>query len=234
VTIRTARSTAAALCNLTLLAVGLASAVAAAPAHAQAVHPPAAGPYVGAAAGWGITGFKGEDFSPAAAGAGLGLPAGSLTGSDSPNQFGFKLNAGYRLNEWLGAELGFADLGKAKYDYRSPAVGGGAAVSYRTRAATLAGVAWLPVTNEISLHGKLGVAFTQAENDLSLTAGGTRQSSSDRKRKNNLYLGAGAEYRLTSNVSMVGEYEYFGTVGDRDNTGRARAQLVSLGLRYAL
>jgi hypothetical protein len=32
---------------------------------------------------------------------------------------------------------------------------------------------------------------------------------------------------------MIGEYEYFGAVGDEANTGRARAQLLSVGVRYS-
>jgi OOP family OmpA-OmpF porin len=223
--------------NLALLAVGLAAGLAVLPAHAQsagnASAKPSEGPYVGAALGWGITRFKNEDFSPSAVGAALGLPAGSVSGSDSPNKTGYKVNAGYRFNDWLSTEVGLVDLGKAKYSYSLPSLGVNATASYRTRAVTLAGVASLPVTADLSVYGKLGVAFTQAKNDLTASGGGLSDSDSVKKRKNNVYAGLGTEYRLTSNVSMVGEYEYFGTVGDRDNTGRATAQLVSVGLRYS-
>ncbi len=232
-TLLTRRHDPISLLNLALLAAGLAAAIASPAARAQTPPPVTAGPYVGASLGWGITTFKNDDFSPAALAGSAGLPAIAVTGSDSPNTFAYKLNAGYRFNDWLGAEIGFVDLGKAKYDYRVPALGLDANVRYRTRAVTLAGVATMPVTADIALFGKLGVAFTEARNEVALSAAGLRDSDTTKKRKNNLYAGAGAEYRLTSNVSMVGEYEYFGTVGDADNTGRARAQLVSLGVRYA-
>lgn len=221
------------LLNLALLVGALATAMAAPVVGAQTPAKASPGPYVGAALGLGITNFKSEDFSPASVASSVGLPVGSLTGSDSPNTLGYKLSAGYRFNDWLGVEVGAVDLGKAKYEYRAPSLGLDVTSRYRTRALTLAGVASMPVTNDIALFGKLGVASTEVRNEFTATAAGSSASDSAKKRKSNLYAGAGAEYRLNANISLVGEYEYFGTVGDAANTGRARAQLVSLGVRYA-
>lgn len=221
------------LLNLALLVGALATAMAAPGVGAQTLAKASPGPYVGAALGLGVTNFKSEDFSPASVASSVGLPVGSLTGSDSPNTLGYKLSAGYRFNDWLGVEVGAVDLGKAKYDYRAPSLGLDFKTRYRTRALTLAGVASMPVTNDIALFGKLGIASTEVRNELTVTGAGSSASDSTKKRKSNLYAGAGAEYRLNANISLVGEYEYFGTVGNADDTGRARAQLVSLGVRYA-
>lgn len=221
------------LLNLALLAGALAASVAAPCVKAQTPATSRPGPYVGAALGLGITNFKSEDFSPASVASSVGLPVGSLSGSDSPNTLGYKLSAGYRFNDWLGVELGAVDLGKAKYEYRAPSLGLDITSRYRTRALTLAGVASMPVTNDIALFGKLGLASTEVRNELTATAAGSSASDSAKKRKTNVYAGAGAEYRLNANMSLVGEYEYFGPVGDAANTGRARAQLVSLGVRYS-
>ena len=222
-----------AMYRLVLMSACLAAAVAAPGANAQTPVKATTGPYVSAALGWGITSFKSDDFSPASIGGALGLPPGGVTRSDSPNSFGYKLNAGYRFNEWLGAEIGVVDLGEAKYDYRvsSPALD--LTALYRTKAVTLAGVASMPVAPSVALFGKLGVAFTEATNDLAARASGLRASASAKTRKNNLYAGVGAEYRVNATLSMIGEYEYFGAVGDEANTGRARAQLLSVGVRYS-
>jgi OOP family OmpA-OmpF porin len=213
------------------LSAGLVLAFTAPAAHAQA-SAPRTGPYVGAALGWGNTGFRDSDFSAGAIAADLGLAASQVSAKDRPNTLGLKLSGGYRFNDWLGAELGLVSLGKAKVDYQVPAISGSASANYTVRATTLAAVASTHVAPDLSLYGKVGAAFTQAKNEVRATLFGVNVAESDKVNKTNLYLGVGAAYRLSSNVSLTAEYENFGTVGNSDKTGRARAQLVSLGVRY--
>ena len=92
----------------------------------------------------------------------------------------------------LSAELGFYDVDK-----------------YNLRGATASAIAGLPVTDEFSVHGRLGV---DSDSDMDL-----------------LFFGVGAAFKINSNFG--GRVDY--TLGERD-IGGTDVNTMSLSVTYRL
>jgi opacity protein-like surface antigen len=109
-------------------------------------------------------------------------------------------------------------------------------MSYEVGSWNIAVVPRLPLEQGLYLQGKVGAAFTRAENSFNLTANTYNQSGSDSKSRTQPYLGVGLGYDFQNGLSVIGEYEYFGKAGSAfsygDNgisgTGRADMSLFSV------
>jgi OOP family OmpA-OmpF porin len=135
---------------------------------------------------------------------------------------GYKLYAGYNFLPNVGVEVGYANLGEASVS------GNGARASAEPKPAYLAATGTLPVSAEVSVFGKLGVAVTRTK--LSATLSGVKLSQSE--NETTPYVGIGASYAFSKNVSVVAEYEYFGKVL-KDGSAYLKADLLSAGVRYS-
>lgn len=133
---------------------------------------------------------------------------------EDKNGTAFKIFGGYQFNENWALELQYANLGtyKRTYDFGS--------LNVKTQAVSLSGVGMLPLTTDFSLLGKAGVAMQKGK----LSVDGSNEVGTETKSA--LLLGVGAEYSLTKNVSIRGEYEYIGSNDIKNN-------LLTVGLRYA-
>ncbi|KPF70435.1 hypothetical protein IP84_01505 [beta proteobacterium AAP99] len=91
--------------------------------------------------------------------AGVSRFSGDCTGTTSCDRNGtaFKLYGGVNFNEIFGAELSYSDLGKAK------AAVGPFSGEIKARAFDVAGTARFPVTNDVSVFGKLGMSNIRAK-----------------------------------------------------------------------
>lgn len=124
------------------------------------------------------------------AGGSLGTPyyADSVNGiSGHGSGVGGKLYGGYQATPNLAVEAGVADLGHI--DEASGRVDG--------HAAFVDGVGVVPLNDQWSLLGRLGVAHVNLD-----TSGGDASDTA-------LKIGLGAQYALTSNVAMRGEWERY-------------------------
>lgn len=122
---------------------------------------------------------------------------------------GGKLYGGYSFTPNFELELGYATLGK----FSSPAGG------LRGRGTYLDAVGTLPLGDNFSLLGRVGVFRGRAENTFS---GGTDTGT-------NMKIGAGVQYDFDKNLGVRGEWERyrFDTSGTKANT-----DLYSIGLNY--
>jgi OOP family OmpA-OmpF porin len=134
-----------------------------------------------------------------------------------------KLTIGYDINKTWSVEGGYAWLGNADYAYTQNGTAG--AVETKSRALYAAAKATLPVTNDISVYGKLGAS----ENRYTIDGSGAAASLSGKTKTTGLYFGVGAEYALTKKVALTLEYENFGKMA-ADNT---RAAAVTVGAKYS-
>jgi OOP family OmpA-OmpF porin len=198
--------------------------------------------YFGAGAGVGWASWNSGDFNGVADGFNsVGLGGGGLTQTTSREStaFGWKVFGGYRFNQYFGVEGSYADLGKFDYQYQFNQAGtqvGTGNMSYEVGSWNIAVVPRLPLENGLFLQGKVGAAFTRAENSFNMTIPGFSQSGSDSKSKTNPYLGVGLGYDFANGISVIGEYEYFGQAGSPFSygsngmlgTGRADMNLFSL------
>lgn len=147
-------------------------------------------------------------------------------GSIKDTGTGFKLNGGYKFNANYGMEVAYVKLGKAEvraqgyFAYSEP------------QTVFVAATGTLPLNNEFSLFGKVGIA----QNHVKATTGynGLRYSSSSSGTENRTtaVFGIGAGYQLNKNVSFVAEYENFGKIA-KDEPVSLKADMLSVGVRYS-
>lgn len=100
------------------------------------------------------------------------------------------LFGGYSFNEYIAAELAYADFGKADTD--SPDV------TVKGNAASLAAVGSLPLGSNFSLFAKLGYASTKVE-----PTGGASESKDD------ITYGIGAQYNAMRHIAFRLGYDNY-------------------------
>lgn len=170
-------------------------------------------------------------FAAHAQGAYIGFNAGQATHkvddagftvvSHDETQTAYKLYGGYNFNKYFGVEAGYTDFGKSKNVYRVS--GTNVSLDYKAQAIYAAAVGTLPLSDQFSLFGKLGVTANHA----SSTASAGSVSAQVSGNKSSALIGVGAAYNVTKNVAVALEYEDYGKTAED-----AKAKMWSLGVRY--
>lgn len=141
-----------------------------------------------------------------------GLPKGVNGCNDTDTLY--RVAGGYQYTPEWGAEVSYADYGKAGAGMLL-----GATVDWQVSGFQLSGTGTFPAGDAIFFLAKLGVARLK----LNLS-GGTSATATSTK----LAFGIGAQYDITRNISARAQYEYLGIVGD-NNTGTSTVTLLSVG-----
>jgi OOP family OmpA-OmpF porin len=151
---------------------------------------------------------------------GMSRAAGKM--SEKDNGTGFKLYGGYQFTANYGVEAAYVDLGKAEANQYN--------IGYKSEPQSfyVAATGTLPLNNEFSLFGKVGVA----RNHVKISVSSIGFSGSDSENQTSAVVGIGAAYHLNKNVSFVAEYENFGKIAKGD-AGSLKADLLSVGVRYS-
>ena len=162
------------------------------------------------------------------------LQSAGATGVSSADSgtgnYQWRLQLGYRFNDWLALEGGYIDLGKAKYN--ATYAGGSAAAKWKAGGPDLAVLGILPVNDSFSLFGKLGVIDAKTKTKIAATGAAAAVSGKPSDTHAEPIYGLGAMYKLTDNAGLRLEYERVNNVGDSVKTGKADVDVVSLGLSY--
>ena len=132
-----------------------------------------------------------------------------------------KLFGGYDFNQNWGVEAGYTDYRTSNASYTVGGVPGSAEADGHS--VYLAGKATLPVNERFSVYGKLGAAYNKV--DLSSTTPGLSRDESDTE----LYGGVGVQYNLNQNVSLIAEYERYGSSRDFG----AKPDVWTVGAKYS-
>lgn len=137
------------------------------------------------------------------------LPGASvaITGKDSRDT-SFKLYGGYQLNENFGVEGGYVRLGK--FSEQATLATGSVNQEGSGNSFYLAGTGRLPLNEAFSLKGRLGVARSKISGSNLLPAADSLQGS-----KTGLMAGVGAEYKLSKNLALTADYDYYGKVSSK-------------------
>ncbi|WP_185545986.1 porin family protein [Variovorax sp. KBW07] len=169
------------------------------------------GLYVGGAIGRSSYSLSGSSSIPVPWGAEKNSKAGTA----------YKLYGGYRLTETFGVEAGYARLGRVSQWTSLNGVStlqkGSGQVFYA------AATARLPIGDAFALNGRLGIArgSVSGGNDRWVPAHQRISGSST-----GVMAGFGAEYRMTQNLSITADYDYFGKVSKQ-----AKGGMLSVGLK---
>ncbi len=158
---------------------------------------------------------------------GSGLATPSISNDD--RDIGYKLFGGYQFNRNIALEGGYFDLGK--FGLTATTVPAGTlSGNIRLRGLNLDVVGTLPITQNFSAFGRVGVNYAEARDSFSGTGAVNVLNTTPSKREANVKFGAGLQYDFTPSFGMRLEAERYrindavGNKGDVD--------LVSVGLVY--
>lgn len=192
-----------------------------------AVPAAAAGPdwYLGANAGVTHYDASSSDLDSALSSDGF-TASSSVDDSDT----GYKLFLGYQFNQNFAVEGGYVDLGKMSFSstITAPSAGTVSGDVKTKNGLFLDAVGTLPLGNNFSVFGRLGVYSIKTE----LTASGSAGSVSSSDTGSDFHWGIGAGYDFTPNLGARLEWERFNKVGNKDKTGEGDVDLASVGLVY--
>jgi opacity protein-like surface antigen len=121
---------------------------------------------------------------------------------------GWKVYAGYQLNDYLGVEGGYANLND--WTAHSSTSGGSYLNKGNADAWLLSAVGTIPLTNKFSVMGRLGAAYMLVDSrltDLSNTSDTTTRTQSIGKDSYGAYYGVGVTYALLDNFKLRAEWE---------------------------
>lgn len=154
--------------------------------------------------------------------------ATGLSSSSKDKSNKWRLQLGYRFNDYVALEGGYIDLGRTRYSatYNE----GGATGQIKAGGPNLTVLGMLPVTKGLSLFGELGVIDAKVKS--SLAAGGVAASDAYDKTQVRPIYGLGAMYQVSDNVDLRASYERVDNLGDKHRLGQMDVNLYSLGLDY--
>jgi len=130
--------------------------------------------------------------------------SGAVGGDDSKTKVTPKLFVGYNIDKTFAVEGGYTSFGSASRDF---SVNGNAGhIESSAHSFYLAGKGTVPVNEQVSVFGKLGVA----RNHNSVDATGSAADLGGSGNKTALYASVGGEYAINKQISLSLEYEHYG------------------------
>jgi OOP family OmpA-OmpF porin len=156
--------------------------------------------------------------------------ATGLSSNDSGSGTQWRLQVGYRFNHYLAVEAGYIDFGKASYT--ASYAGGSAQGSLKAGGVDIAALAFLPLSDDFSVFGKVGGVEAKVESSLSAVGPAALASGSDSVNEFRPLLGVGASYKLSQHLDLRADYDYVNNLGNSDKTGTMAVNMISLGAVY--
>jgi OmpA-OmpF porin, OOP family len=187
------------------------------------------GAYVGLGLGATRARFVQDDFASGVAG---------ISESKDDSDKGYKVTFGFKVDRNWALEVARTNFGKFSHSYDDGA-GGTVDQVYRVVGWSASVLGMLPIGDRFAFFGRLGQmkshTTTDAENATGAIATALTTSgvpTSGEKAKWSTVLGVGAQINFPGHLGLRVEYEDYGSVGDQDNTGRARMRMASASLMY--
>jgi len=160
--------------------------------------------------------------------AGTGLAATTITNNNRDT--GYKLFGGYKINKNFALEAGYFKLGQFGYVATTVPVGT-LSGNIKLQGVNLDAVGILPITEQFSVFGRLGVNYAEARDNFTSTgAVPVPVNPNPRWNEINYKFGAGLQYDFTKALGMRLEAERY-HINDAVNT-RGDVDLYSIGLIY--
>jgi OOP family OmpA-OmpF porin len=131
---------------------------------------------------------------------------------------GFKIGGGYAFHRNFGVEAAYVDLGKAT------ATLGAQSAEFKASGLSVVAVGMLPVSNQVTLLGRLGVINAKVK----VSAPGFSDDTTDMKTT----FGIGASYSFTPQIAVRADYDVYQKLGDNATTGESDINMLSVGVVY--
>lgn len=139
----------------------------------------------------------------------------------------YKLNVGYQINNKLALEGGFIGSTSVTYNASGGNLAGPVTAQARLSGWTFGAVGMMPLGNQFSLLGKLGVADIQVTAAVTGFGNNTYLSGI----KSDITYGVGAKYDFTDTLSMRLDLDSY-NVGSFTSSSRCSVWTVGVGFKY--
>lgn len=184
-----------------------------------------AGWYIGGSIGHSRATIDDERIYKSLQGAGFS----SIAISDDDHDMGFKLLGGYQFNPYFSLEGGYFDLGEFGYTANvQPA--GSLTGNLQLKGVNLDVVGMLPLTKKLSLLGRLGVNYANADTSYAGSGAVNTTLSGESEKAANYKAGIGLQYAISKAIGLRAEAERYRVSDSSDNNGDV--DLFSLGMIY--
>lgn len=159
------------------------------------------------------------------------LSSGYTTTSitDDDRDTGYKLFGGYKFNKNFALEGGYFDLGKFSF-VATTVPAGTLRGQIKLRGINFDALGILPITDNFSAFGRIGVQYAEARDNFSGTGAVLVTNPNPSKRQANPKIGVGVQYDVTPALGLRAEAERYrinDAVGNRGDI-----DVYSLGLLY--
>ena len=146
------------------------------------------------------------------------------------NDKGYKVFLGKQLNRYLAIEAGYFDVGQFGFD--AVTTDGRLSGTSSYRGVNLDLVGQVPMTERLSLLGRVGAAYTKTRTDFSGNRLNAVTGPHATQKKAGLKAGLGLEYKLSEALAVRTEYERYRVNDAVGNRGDVDA--LTFGLVYKL
>jgi OOP family OmpA-OmpF porin len=133
----------------------------------------------------------------------------------------WKIFGGYQFNRNFALEVGYVDLGEVT------ANGLGVNASIEATGFELVGVGMLPLGNNFSLYGKIGLYRADTKAEATAGAFSLREEESN----TDLTFGIGAQFDLSKQFAIRAEWQRYQDVGGGD-IGESDIDVISIGALF--
>lgn len=140
---------------------------------------------------------------------------------------GYKVFMGWQFNRFLGAELGYFNLGKYGFA-NSTTPDGLLTAEVRAQGANLDLVGSLPMTERLALLGRVGTVYARTRSEFTGSGAVLVNDPHPSRREANMKLGVGLQYAFTPGFMMRAEGEDYRVNDAAGGKGHVRMYSVSL------
>lgn len=150
----------------------------------------------------------------------------------------WSLSGGYRFSRYLAVEVGYLDLGTARYDATGtvllPVLGGVLAdaavgIDISSQGPTVAAAVYAPIAEKFDVHGRLGMFFADSSFDFTVGLDDVSESDEISQSSEDFFASVGAAFHFTPNFAASLDFTLFKDVGDELE---ADVDSLTLGLQY--
>lgn len=150
--------------------------------------------------------------------------------SDDDQDAAFRAFAGYRLHRNFALEGGYFDLGE--FSHRAITVPQGQLdTTVRVRGLNLDLVGFLPMTEKLSLLGRVGAHYAKAKTHM-MGTGAVATDMHDHKYSWNPKVGAGLQYDFTPMLAARAEWDHYRIRDVAHDRSRVNAYMASLVMSF--
>ena len=180
--------------------------------------------YLGGSLGGTRSHFNNDAYNNRAVSSGFTVNSSRVDNKDT----GGKVFGGYQLNPNFAVEGGYFDLGR--HSYSGTTSGGAYSGNTRSHGLNLDLVGTLPVTDRLSVLGRIGAIYAKTR-DSSSSAFAPPSTANRSSNDTSMKYGVGLQYAITDALSLRGELERYHRINGPIRRGNV--DMASIGLVYS-